>query len=167
MTEPLLLRIARLCVGVLEVPGPGDNPIIMKWAKDIKAPGFTGDSVPWCAVGMNRWCMAAGYPLSGTGWDLLRARSFEKWGVPLSEPALGAMLVFQRPEGGHVGLYIGERADSYRIIGANQGDAVSEIWILKSRLVPNGIRWPLTVPIPLTGPILLANDGRPVSTNEA
>ena len=167
MIEPLLLRVARLCVGVTEAPGPASNPVIMQWAKDIGAPMpvFTSDSVAWCVVAANRWLMACGYPLSGTGYDLLRARSFAAWGVPLTTPALGAVLVFHRPAGAHVGLYIGEREDAYYVLGANQGDAVSYMWIAKDRLV--AVRWPAGVPLPELRAISLASAGGPVSLNEA
>lgn len=165
MSEPLLLRIAGLCLGITEVPGRGSNPVIMRWAKDIGAPAFVDDAVAWCAVTMNRWVMACLYPLSGAGYDLLRAKSFETWGQALAAPALGAVLVFSRPEGAHVGLYLGETTTHFRVRGGNQGDAVSDIWILKTRLTAT--RWPPGVTLPTTGPILLAANGEPASSNEA
>jgi uncharacterized protein (TIGR02594 family) len=166
MTEPLLLRVARLCIGLVEAPGAGNSPVIMQWARDLGVGAiYPADSVPWCAVFLNRICMAAGYPLAGRSYDLLRAKSFEAWGEAIAAPALGAVLVFSRPEGAHVGLYLGETDDAYRVLGGNQANAVNEIWIAKSRL--RAIRWPSGLALPTGGRVLLKSDGRPVSNNEA
>jgi uncharacterized protein (TIGR02594 family) len=165
LAEPLLLRVARLTLGLVEISGPASNPVILQWARDIRAPkAFTNDDTAWCAVATNRWAMTCGYPLSGAGYDLLRAKSFATWGEPIA-PTLGAVLVFRRPEGHHVGLYVGERPDAYCVLGGNQGNAVSYAWIEKARL--EACRWPLGVPRP-TSPqtVLLASAGQ-VSSNEA
>jgi hypothetical protein len=39
--------------------------------------------------------------------------------------AYEAVLVFERPGGGHVGYYFGEDATAYHVLGGNQGDAVT------------------------------------------
>lgn len=165
--EPIWLSVARMFIGVTEVPGAASNPAILHWAKDIQAPAFVNDGVPWCAVFLNRLCLACHLPLAAAAvsYDLLRAKSFATWGVPLPQPALGCVLVFQRPEGGHVGLYVGERSDAYYVLGGNQGDAVSYTWIAKDRLV--GVRWPAGVQLPAVQPVMVANSGAPISTNEA
>ncbi len=164
--EPLLLRVARLCVGLVEIPGPASNPVIMRWAKDINAPAYTDDSVAWCAVFLNRLCLACNYPLSGTDYALLRALSFATWGEPYTLPTLGAVLVFSRPEGAHVGLYAGERDDAYYVLGGNQSNAVGYAWIAKHRLVT--CRWPSGVARPIDPHQLrVAANGEPLSGNEA
>lgn len=161
--DPLWLSVARLCLGIREVPGQANNPTIMQWAKDIHAPDwYNNDDQPWCAVFLNRLMMACQLPLSGTGFDLLRAKSFESWGIPLTIPAFGCVMTFSRPEGAHVGLYLGERADAYRILGGNQSNAVSLTWIAKDRLV--AMRWPALHPVTL-GRIWLDATGA-VSVNE-
>ena len=161
---PAWLQVATGYLGTKEVTGKGSNPTILKWAK--KAGGwianfFTDDDIPWCALFVNACLDEAG--LKGTG--SLAARSFETWGRPLPEPALGAVLVFSRNGGGHVGFYLGENSTRFRVRGGNQGNAVSDTWILKSRLT--AIRWPTAGTDPSGGPIQLADDGSPVSTNEA
>jgi uncharacterized protein (TIGR02594 family) len=163
MLEPILLRVARLSDGLLEIPGPKSNPVIVKWAKDIGAPAYTNDDIPWCAVAMNRWLLACGWPLAGNGYDLLRARSFETWGQPIDEPALGCVMVFSRPEGYHVGLYLGERSDAYYVYGANQSNTVGATWISKNRLT--AMRWAEGEPVESSGRILLNAQGA-LSTNE-
>lgn len=162
--KPLWLSIATGYLGTKEIVGKGSNPTILKWAK--KAGGwiasyFTDDDVPWCALFVNACLDEAG--LKGT--NSLAARSFEKWGRPLDSPCLGAVMVFTRDGGGHVGFYIGENEGRFRIRGGNQGNAVSDTWILKKRLT--AIRWPAAAADPKGGRILLADDGSPVSTNEA
>lgn len=163
--EPLWLSVARAFVGVTEIPGAASNPAILRWGKDIHAPAFTNDDTAWCAVWMNRLCMACQLPMAGTGYDLLRAKSFMTWGQGMALPALGCVLVFQRPEGSHVGLYVGERADAYYVLGGNQLNAVSYSWIKKARL--KATRWPVGHTLPAPQPVLLANNGELVSRNEA
>lgn len=163
---PIWLSVGRAFMGLSEIPGPQSNPLILRWAKDIGAPAwYNNDSQAWCAVWANRIFMACQMAMSGKGYDLLRARSFETWGQPMREPSLGAVLVFNRPEGAHVGFYLGERDDAYFVLGGNQGNAVSETYIQKHRL--SAIRWPAGVALPTTGPVVLIADGGPVSRNEA
>jgi len=147
--EPLWLSVARAFVGVTEFPGPASNPVILRWARAIKAPTwYDGDDKAWCAVFMNRIFLACQLPMAGTGYGLLRAQSFETWGRPLTSPAPGAVLVFTRPSGHHVGLFWAERApDAYRVLGGNQDNAVGEARMARDRLT--AIRWPVE-PLRLT-----------------
>lgn len=164
--EPLWLSVARAFEGLTEIPGPQSNPVILRWARDIGVPAyFNDDDIAWCAVYANRLAMALQFPLSGTGYQLLRARSFVTWGQPLPAPALGAWMVFNRPEGAHVGLYLGERPDAYRVHGGNTSNAVGATWIAKSRLI--AVRWPTGVPLPTAGRLLLGDDGQQRSGDEA
>ena len=164
--EPLWLSVARMSAGLAEIPGPASNPLILQWARDIGAPAFfNNDDIAWCAVFGNRLAMACQLPLAGRGFDLVRAKSFATWGQTLTASALGAWAVFSRPEGAHIGLYLGERADAYRIFGGNTANAVGATWIAKSRLVT--MRWPVGVALPVTGRVLLTNDGQPRSVDEA
>lgn len=166
MTEPLWLSVARAFVGEREIPGPVSNPVILRWAHDLGAPAwFDNDDLAWCAVFLNRILLACQLPRSGTGFELLRAKTFETWGKPCLEPMLGAVLVFSRPEGAHVALYVGQTPDAFRVLGGNQSNAVGYTWIEKRRLT--AIRWPLAVPYAATGPILLQADGSLISHNEA
>lgn len=164
-TEPFWLSVARSFVGIKEIPGAASNPLILQWARDIKAPAYTNDDTPWCAVFLNRLMLACQLPMSGSGYDLLRAKSFLSWGQPMAAPTLGAVLVFKRPEGYHVGFYVGERADVYHVLGGNQSNAVSLSWIAKDRMV--GCRWPAGQLPPAPMPVLVAADGAVLSVNEA
>lgn len=150
-------------LGVHEVEGPGSNPTILKWAQEQAgwiAEYFKDDDTPWCALFVNGVLQECGF----TGTKSLAANSFATWGQELTAPAYGAVLVFDRPGGHHVGFYLGETPANYRVRGGNQGNAVSDTWIPKSRLI--AVRWPHSVDAPEVAPVLLTDDGSPASTNE-
>lgn len=80
----------------------------------------------WCAAFVNASLGQAG--LQGTGSNL--ARSFMDWGEATTTPQAGDIAVFSRgdPNGqyGHVGFFEGYNPDgTIRVLGGNQGDAVS------------------------------------------
>jgi uncharacterized protein (TIGR02594 family) len=120
--------------GTTETPGPKSNPTLLRWAKGIGlSKQYRDDSIPWCGLGM-------AYAAQQAGWDVpvnpLWARNWLKWGTPVKTPMLGDTLVFRRGKAsGHVGTYVGEDAEAYHVIGANQDDAVSIKRIAKSRLL--------------------------------
>lgn len=171
MIEPIWLQIARRYDGLAEVPGPLSNPEILRMASAIGAPAwYHNDDQPWCAVAMNAWLQEAGLPFAtgsrGDYFDRLRALTFLEYGQPLAGPALGAIGVFGRPEGGaHVGLYLGQFKDLIYVYGGNQSNKVCATWLRERRL--KGWRWPPRTPLPTVGPILLSYTGQPLSVNEA
>lgn len=164
--EPPWLLAARAKVGTREAPGPANNPTIMGWAKG-KAKGFlgalyNGDNVPWCGLFAAHCIAEAGLkppPIS------LRAKSWATWEANLGRSVLapGAVLVFEREGGGHVGFYVGEDAANYHVLGGNQSDAVNIMRIAKSRCIAS--RWPRGVPV-IGKPVRLSATGAPVSGNE-
>ncbi len=90
----------------------------------------------WCAAFVNSTLEQSGY--KGTGSNL--ARSFLDWGQAVDDPEQGDLAVFWRdnPEGpyGHVGFFDGYNADgTIRVLGGNQGDAVSVANYDPSRLL--------------------------------
>lgn len=162
--EPLHLSVARAFIGVTEIPGASSSPLILRWARDLMVPSwYDNDDKAWCAVFSNRVLLACQLPVSGRGFDLLRAASFLTWGEPVGL-TLGAVLVFKRPEGHHVGFLTGERADAYRVLGGNQGNAVNETWIDKARLL--AMRWPTGVALPTSMVPILLSSATPLSQNE-
>ena len=60
------------------------------------------------------------------------------------QPILGAVLIFERGSGGHVGFAMGQDDSHFYVLGGNQSDAVTIARIVKSRLL--GPRWPATFP---------------------
>jgi uncharacterized protein (TIGR02594 family) len=163
MAEAPWLTIARALIGTRETAGPGNNPAIMAWAKQLGprlgAP-YAGDATPWCGLFVAH-CMAdAGLPLPAIP---VRALAWSAWGQAVT-PCVGAVLVFKRPEGGHVGLYVGEDDEAFNVLGGNQGDTVSVSRIEKGRMV--AARWPAGLAV--TGsPLRLSKEGRKLSKNEA
>jgi hypothetical protein len=65
---------------------------------------------------------------------------------------------------GHVGLYAGEDAEAYHVLGGNQSDAITIARLDKARVL--GFRWPVKFPLPKSGPVHLTKAGG-LSTNEA
>ncbi|RDE05436.1 TIGR02594 family protein [Sphingomonas aracearum] len=165
--EPAWLTAARAKLGTREAPGVANSPTIMGWAKrlGVKVLGivYNADSVPWCGLFVAT-CMAEDGitppPIA------VRAKAWATWGAPLTSAQLapGAVLVFERSGGGHVGFYVGETATAYQVLGGNQGDRVCLAWIDKARCVAR--RWPSGRPL-IGRPVKLASNGEPTSRNEA
>jgi len=152
LADPSLVwfKEASRLLGTREKPGAGSNPSILNWAKDVDVE-YSGDDIPWCGLFVGH-CISATLDREATPAGLLRARSWERFGIP-TKPTIGAVMVFWRvneDDGrGHVGFYAGESKDgkNYRILGGNQGDEVNLAWIPAFRMVAS--RWPSTVPAPI------------------
>ena len=162
---PRMLVEARKLYGIKETAGPGNTPAIMQWADEL-GPGvrqvFTADSVPWCGLFVGIAAQRAGKPLPASP---LWARAWASWGTLSYKAQLGDVLVFQRPGGGHVGLYVGEDATSYHVLGGNQGDAVSIKRVLKSRCIAVRRLYKIGPP-PNVRQVMISASGA-VSKNEA
>lgn len=151
MSEPVWLATARRLIGVRETPGAANNPVIMNWGNRLGAKvlgiAYGADSVPWCGL-FAAWCVtAAGLKPPGIS---IRAKSWASWGGAISlaatRPPLGAVAVFERQGGGHVGFVVAAFRDgSLAILGGNQGDAVNIRRFTRDRLV--ALRWPQGVPM--------------------
>ncbi|TMJ18597.1 MAG: TIGR02594 family protein [Alphaproteobacteria bacterium] len=149
-----------------EQPGPGDNPVIMAWVKELGDPDvksvYTADSVAWCGLFMAVVAKRAGKPgVEKPLWAL----NWGHFGTKAGQPMLGDVLTFIRPEGGHVGLYIGESQASFHVLGGNTSDTVTFAEIAKTRL--RAVRRPPYNVQPATvKPYLLGSNGK-FSTDEA
>ena len=141
---------ARRLIGTRELPGAGNNPVIMSWGNRLGAKvlgiAYGADSVPWCGL-FTAWCVHnAGLTPPKIA---IRAKAWATWGeaLPLHRtPPMGAIAVFGRQGGGHVGFVDSVNADgSLNILGGNQGDAVNVRRFGRERLV--ALRWPSGVAI--------------------
>lgn len=155
---------AKSLIGVREIKGPKHNPTILQWVKNLGR--FVGidvrdDETAWCGIYAGEVVQKAGFTPPKI---CVRASEWSKFGQKLDEPAYGAVLVFTRSGGGHVGFYVSEDADFFHVLGGNQSDQVNITKIAKSRLT--AIRWPDGVAKPSTGRVF-AKLGGPVSKNEA
>lgn len=166
MIEPPWLTIARADLerGIKEVAGPGTAPQIQKWLIDLKA-WWRDDETPWCGVAQAAWVKGAGVPIPKAFY---RAKAWLEWGYELSSPSVGAIVIFERKGGGHVGTVVGRDASgNLMVLGGNQGNRVSIMPFAMERVA--GYRWcaPQYVMLPTNFDLpLLASDGK-VSTQEA
>lgn len=158
---PKWLEVAKQAIGTKEITGPKHSPIIVGWLKKLSA-WWKDDETPWCGTFVAHCLLEAGIPYAGK-W--FRAKDWAGYGALLRPHLLapGAILVFERQGGGHVGFYVGEDDLCYHVLGGNQGNSVSVSRILKARCIAT--RWPKGQPVD-GKPIHLKIDGTPVTTNE-
>lgn len=166
---PRLLTIGVSLYGTAEKPGPGNNPSILEWAKAVGlGKQYTVDSLAWCGLFMGYTALQAGFDPPKV--NLLGARNWLEFGTPVKTAMLGDVLVFWRGSKkgfqGHVGIYVGEDATRYYVLGGNQKDMVSIAPVAKNRLL--GVRrcdWKIAQPSNVRR-MFLAKNGT-ISTNEA
>lgn len=157
---------ARKLIGVREIAGQKHNPVIIGWLKALKS-WVTDDETAWCGTFMAHIMSQYGYRLP-KNW--LGARNWMEFGHPTTA-GYGAVLVFWRGKKsgwqGHVGLYVGEDATHYHVLGGNQNDSVSISRMPKARLLE--ARWPNAQVLDGFVPavVKLNAKGAPVSTSEA
>ena len=157
---PKMLRAALDLYGIKETIGEKHNPVIMGWASTLGLRDYKSDEIAWCGLFVAWIAHVSGKePVTNPLW----ARNWSAWGNE-SKPELGAVLVFKRGTGGHVGLYVGEDKDCYHVLGGNQSDSVCVARLAKDRLIacramykikPSNVR-----------PVWLESTGT-VSSNEA
>lgn len=129
---PQMILEALRTLGTVEGAGTADNPVILGWAREVGLHNtYSHDAVPWCGLWMAMIAKRSGKPVVAAP---LWALSWSDWGNPIKAPELGDILTFRRNGGGHVGLYVGEDAGAYHVIGGNQSDKVCITRIVKSRL---------------------------------
>lgn len=156
--EPAWLVEARKHMGLKEISGPRHNAKILGWVKKLGG-WFTDDETPWCGTFVAACMQAAGKPVPKHWY---RAKDWMDWGKPCA-PRLGAVAVFGRRGGGHVGFAVGESRENIYVLGGNQSNAVNIMPIAKTRLL--GFRWPEDEHVP-SAPLPRMSGGT-VSRNEA
>jgi uncharacterized protein (TIGR02594 family) len=157
--RPRWLNIAYKYHGLREIPGPRHNATIIGWLTKLRA-WWRDDETPWCGVFCAAVMQEAGLPYPKL---YMRAKAWSDYGALLRPDRLapGAILVFDRAGGGHVGFYVGEDTGHYYVLGGNQSNAVNVMKLGKSRLVAS--RWPRGEPV-IGKPVQMT--GGMVSTNE-
>jgi uncharacterized protein (TIGR02594 family) len=146
-----------------------DNAELVAW---LRSDGRTvGDParIPWCADAMETAIKIAlpNEPFIGkVKANPYYALNWLDFGDP-TEACYGAIAVFWRNGGGHIGNLVGidPSGGKLRIRGGNQGNVVCDTWIAANRL--KGYRWPKTydgakLPVPI-----MNSNGAVISTNEA
>lgn len=152
--------------GTKEIPGKKSNPVIMGWAKEFGGwieDYYTNDDIPWCGLFVGH-VMKNVLPNEKLPANPLGAKEWNKYGIK-TDPTYGAIMVFTRNGGGHVGWYIGEDAVAYHILGGNQSNTVNVTRVLKSRFL--GARWPKSYPKPEWSKVVHLSASSKLSKNEA
>lgn len=136
---PTWLAVARSYIGLEEIVGSEHNEQILAFWKACKLP-FRDDETPWCAGFVGGVLEQCRIRSSRSGM----ARSYLKWGTELTEPKIGAVVVFWRvarySTSGHVG-FVADHPDGGFIptLGGNQGNKVCIKPYPQSRVL--GYRW--------------------------
>lgn len=160
MMEPFWIGNARRYLGTAEIPGRDTSPVIKRWLTELKA-WWTDDETPWCGVFVAEICRQSGLERPANWY---RALAWKGWGEELLWPELGAVVVFERQGGGHVGFVVGEdQKHRLMVLGGNQGNRVSIAPFERARAV--AYRWPIGVTRVHLLPLIRSID--PNSTNEA
>lgn len=123
-----------------------DRSWLMDWLKrDGRSLGDPSRN-PWCGDFVET-CIRIALPaeplLGALGSNPYWARNWLLFGQEVT-PTPGAVLVFSRGSGGHLGFAVGQDETHFHVLGGNQSDAVTIARIARTRLL--GARWPATVP---------------------
>lgn len=143
--DPPWLVEALSLVGTSERVGRSNksNPVVVAMFGDCGHAGVKNSiSTPWCAAFVGSVLKRATLPNTGS----LRAKSYIRYGEHVhdewdesAEHKRGDIVVLTRGAKsspyGHVGFYVGETATRVKILGGNQGDAVSVESFPKDRVV--------------------------------
>lgn len=164
---PPWLATAIASIGIAEVPGNKDNPVILAMAKKCGgniAKNYTHDEIAWCKM-FTEYCLA----VNGLkGVDSLWALDNTKLGVKLAGPAFGAIACKKRTGGGHTFIIAGKDKNGKIVaVGGNQGDRVSRATFSLSEIV--SYNWPNGYPLPVKTGLssLPVVDSAPLSKREA
>jgi uncharacterized protein (TIGR02594 family) len=125
--------VAQRFVGLQEIPGPEDNPLVLAML-ELDQAGAVKDDVPWCSAFVNYVTWLLQLPRSRS----LSARSWLRVGSPvaLNEAEAGFdVAIVKRGAGeqpgpevleapGHVGFYAGREGSDILILGGNQNNSV-------------------------------------------
>lgn len=144
---PLMVREAAKLVGTIELPGPANNPDIVKWADEVEdamstpytrwaADWYNADSIPWCGLFVALVCVRSNPNKLANRMPVnkyLSALEWRNFGVKVAGPqdaVVGDIAVKTRKGGGHVAIIVGftkiaGHVTKLHCLGGNQGDRVS------------------------------------------
>jgi uncharacterized protein (TIGR02594 family) len=133
--SPQILVQSRALIGTKEIVGKIHSETILGWAKELKIDKiYTNDEIAWCGLFIAYVAKKAGLEINMTAREALWALNWNKFGTRETVAKLGDVLTFRRNTGGHVGIYVGEDATCYHILGGNQSNMVNITRIEKTRL---------------------------------
>lgn len=118
---------------------------LIEWLKSDGATLGDPQKYPWCGDFVAT-AMALGVPLEPLPDPVKKnpywAQNWQFYGDE-AQPQYGAILVFKRKGGGHVGFYMAETPTFYMVLGGNQSNSVNISKVAKKRCI--AVRWPKTV----------------------
>ncbi|MGD9670009.1 MAG: TIGR02594 family protein [Hyphomicrobiaceae bacterium] len=138
MQQPDWLDWAWRELGVVEVPGRGNNSRIVEMFQTVGHSSVRDDEVAWCAAFVGACLERSGRASTRS----LGARSYLSWGGSIEATRLGAIAVLSRgsdPALGHVGFVVGETDAQVFLLGGNQSNGVNVTAFEKSRVL--SYRW--------------------------
>ena len=139
---PPWVHVARKYLGLREIAGAPTEPTIARWLSKLNA-WWKDDETPWCGTFVAAVMQEVDYERPKHWY---RAKGWLEWGVPLTEPKHGCVVVFERQGGGHVGFVVGRTGAGWlMVLGGNQGNAVTIASFDPSRVL--GYRWPRAYPL--------------------
>lgn len=139
--KPPWITQAEKYIGTKEIEGREHNPQVIEWWKFI-GEDYVDDETPWCAAYVGGILEEIEIRSTRSGW----ARSYRHWGQEC-EPTLGAIAVFKRGDGGHVGFVMGvDASGDLMILGGNQSNAVNISPFSRTHLIAT--RWPKDYEVP-------------------
>ena len=118
-------EIAKGEIGQKEIPGSKDNPRIIEYLKsvDLNDELTLHDEIAWCSAFVT-WCLKKA---GGKGTGAANARSYLHWGLVVSEPHEGDIVIFKRGNSswqGHVGYYISKDEETVLCLSGNTSNQV-------------------------------------------
>jgi uncharacterized protein (TIGR02594 family) len=140
--------LAERFLGLKEIPGGKDNPLILGMLQLAALDGTPGDfaqawpqhdETPWCAAFVSFIAFLLNLPRPQTGE--LAARSWLTVGsaIVLDDATRGFdLVVLERDGGGHVGFFSSAGPQSVLLLAGNQHDAVSLASFPRERVI--GVR---------------------------
>lgn len=159
MKEPKYLALARSHLGLKELTGNNDHPLILSWWIRLNAKWLYNQA--WCGLFVGHCFDSFEHAIPKAFY---RAKAWLDWGERLDKPCLGCVVIFDRQGGGHVGFPIGiNHAGSLRVLGANQKNQVSVATFDTKRVL--GYRMPFG--IPTRTPLPIVSNADAASENEA
>lgn len=144
-----------------------DNGLLARWLRSDKRTLGDPAKLPWCGDFVET-CLRLALPSEvfpgALGENPYWARNWLHLGESIM-PTYGAVVVFARGSGGHVGFAVGQDSTALHVLGGNQSNAVTVARISKDRLL--GTRWPKTHARPISVHLPTMAAGGQISTNEA
>jgi uncharacterized protein (TIGR02594 family) len=143
-----------------------DKAKLTAWLKsDGQRLGDT-EKMPWCGDYVETAIKNSlpEEPFTGAvGKNPYWARNWLKFGHPCTA-RYGAIIIFSRGNGGHVGFVVGEDDDDYYVLGGNQSNMVNISRISKDRYL--GCTWPASYPFEFRQLPRMTANNIPKTTNE-